>query len=669
MEESGLIHKLDLYMVDRVLESIAAEAANGIYIVPHSINLSRMDFDACDIVEEIRKRVDTAGVARDRITIEVTESTVGSDFDFMKEQIERFRELGFPVWMDDFGSGYSSLDVLQSIGFDLIKFDMSFMRKLDAGRNGELILTELMRMMTSLGVDTVCEGVETESQVRFLQEIGCSKLQGFFFSEPIPLESIVQLRAAESIIEHEDPEESHYFESIGRVNLYDLDVIAQEDGTSIQNSFNTLPMGIIEINGDTTRFVRSNQTYRDFIKRFFGFELSRLGTDFVKFDADYLHNIVKTCCEQGLRLFFDDKMPDGSIVHSFARQIGENSVTGSKAIAIAVLSISEPDAETGYADIARALAADYYNIYIVDLDADSYVEYSSLPGREELALERHGTGFFESSKRDVAVRLYENDRLPFLSRFSKENIIRELDEHGVFTITYRLVDTGDPVYVNMKITRLAGSNRIILGVSNVDAQMKQREEEEMLRQEKAALGRIAALSDSYIVLYTVDPESGHYIQYNPSNDYEKFGLASQGDDFFADVLIDAPKAIYSEDLEMHLLKFTEENMMRGIRERGFFTYNYRLMIDEEPVPVSLKATLVDGVYDKDPNLYKDAVKFSELTFQEVLEKDLKVMDSTAAAICKDNNIALMVFSILDPANIYEAVCDTTVGTLVTNETR
>ena len=82
--------------------------------------------------------------------------------------------------------------------------------------------------------------------------------------------------------------------------------------------------------------------------------------------------------------------------------------------------------------------------------------------------------------------------------------------------------------------------------------------------------------------------------------------------------------------------------------------------------IILKATLVDGVYDKDPNVHTDAVKYDTLSFQQVLEKDLKVIDSTAAAICKDNNIGLLVFSILDAENIYDAVCDTKVGTLVTN---
>jgi predicted signal transduction protein with EAL and GGDEF domain len=120
LEDAGLIYKLDLYMVDKVLESINEQKADGMYVVPHSINLSRSDFDACDIVEEIRSRVDKAGVRRDILTIEITESTVGKDFEFMKKQVERFQMLGFPVWMDDFGSGYSSLDVLQSIKFDLL---------------------------------------------------------------------------------------------------------------------------------------------------------------------------------------------------------------------------------------------------------------------------------------------------------------------------------------------------------------------------------------------------------------------------------------------------------------------------------------------------------------------------------------------------------------------
>ena len=343
LEESGLIYKLDLYMVEQVLECIKEQVEEGFFVVPHSINLSRLDFDACDIVEEIRKRVDAAGVNRDRITIEITESVVGSDFEFMKEQITRFRDLGFQVWMDDFGTGYSSLDVLQSVKFDLIKFDVSFMSRLDESEGGKVILTELMRMATSLGVSTVCEGVETESQVRFLREIGCSKLQGFYFSKPVSFEKIRRLHQNSELMEHENPAESDYYESMGRVNLYDIGVIAQGDENTLQDTYDTLPMGIIEIAGDSTRFVRSNQSYRDFIKRFFGFELSALGSAYAKYDTAFMLNVVEACCEQGLRSFYDEKMPDGTIVHSFARRIGTNPVSGEMAVVVAVLSIYKPN--------------------------------------------------------------------------------------------------------------------------------------------------------------------------------------------------------------------------------------------------------------------------------------------------------------------------------------
>ena len=188
LEDTGLIYKMDLYILDQVIEKMLFLQQSGQPVVPHSINLSRSDFEACDMVEEITRRVDGAGIRHNMINIEITESVIGSDFEFINEQVNRFRENGFAVWMDDFGSGYSSLDVLQSIRFDLIKFDMSFMRKLDEGENGRIILTELMKLAGRLKLDTVCEGVEKEEQVRFLQSIGCAKLQGYYFSKPVPFE-------------------------------------------------------------------------------------------------------------------------------------------------------------------------------------------------------------------------------------------------------------------------------------------------------------------------------------------------------------------------------------------------------------------------------------------------------------------------------------------------
>ena len=103
-----------------------------------------------------------------------------------------------------------------------------------------------------------------------------------------------------------------------------------------------------------------------------------------------------------------------------------NPLTGSVAVAIVVLSITEPNEGETYASIARALAADYYNIYCVDLDTEKFIEYSSKVGREELAVERRGEDFFAACRRDTMTRIYEEDREQFLKNFTKENIVREL---------------------------------------------------------------------------------------------------------------------------------------------------------------------------------------------------------------------------------------------------
>lgn len=357
LEDSGLIYKLDLYVLDQTLDKIRHQMESGLTVVPHSVNLSRADFEALDIVEEIRKRVDAAGVSRSYITIEITESIIGSDFAFMKAQVERFQSLGFPVWMDDFGSGYSSLSFLQSIRFDLLKFDMSFLRQVDTSMESKVILTELMQMATALGVDTLCEGVETIDQVRFLREIGCSKLQGYYYCKPISSEEIVERYGLGIQIGYENPEESDYYEAIGKVNLHDLTAIANEAENAFHNIFNTLPMGILEVTDDRAEFVRTNQSYRDFINRYFGYSLANPthdpNVDPTESEARFVQH-VRECCNDSTRTLFDGRLPEGQGVHYLARRIRTNPVTQATAVAIAVLSIDEPsrDADQGLVEIS-----------------------------------------------------------------------------------------------------------------------------------------------------------------------------------------------------------------------------------------------------------------------------------------------------------------------------
>ena len=597
LENNKLITKLDLCVVRQVLDTMHDNDEKGIMNIPVSINFSRADFDSCDLVNEICTMVDEAHVDRNLLHIEITESIVGSDFEYMKEQVERFRAKGFQVWMDDFGSGYSSLDVLQSIKFDLIKFDMAFMRRLDEGDSGKIILTELMKMATSLGVDTICEGVETEEQLKFLQEIGCSKLQGYYFMKPSPKEEVIKRYTVDIVDGIEDSRQSAYYDTMGKVNLYDLSFLANKDDSVIKNTFDTVPMGIMEVNreGDKVRYVRSNQTFREFMKRAFGLDVSDSEQEYSVLKDGHGSDIMKAieqCRSNENRAFIDEELEDGSVVHSFLRRIVRNPVSGKDSFAMAVLSVTPPDDSTTYEDIAKTLAADYVWIFVIDPDTDEYIGYSSRAGDDELSEYQQGSDFFGTSRRNALNIIYSEDREYFLTLFTKENVFRDVDTQGAFTMTYRMIDTGVPVYVNMKVSRTKNGSRLIMGVSMIDAQMKQQEEEKQLRQDRASLGRIAALSPDYLVLYTIDPETGNYTQYNASKEYEGFGLATRGENFFADVAKDSPKAIAPEDLERHLRVLSKENLISEIQKNGFLIHNYRMITDGKRIPVSLRATLI-----------------------------------------------------------------------------
>ncbi len=319
LENARLIYRLDLYVLDQILLKLQEQQAEGLYLVPQSLNISRIDFESCDIVDEICRRIDAAGIPRDKLTVELTESAVGQDFEFMKAQVQRLQELGFKVWMDDFGSGYSSLDVLQDIHFDLIKLDMRFMHRFDEGPENRIIVTELVKMALALGVETVCEGVETREQAEFLREVGCTKLQGYYFCRPIPMEQILERYRKGVAIGFENPDEAEYFAAIGRINLYDLTAVSNDSGEKIANFFDTLPMAVVECDTEVFRTTRANNAYRSFALRNFHiadltaprrFDSLSVGPDSPFADA------VQRCREEGMRLFFDGTLPNGSVVHS-----------------------------------------------------------------------------------------------------------------------------------------------------------------------------------------------------------------------------------------------------------------------------------------------------------------------------------------------------------------
>lgn len=186
LEENNEIYKVDVCIIRAAVDSIRKAQESGGHALPVSVNLSRRDFSGRDMVKEVTRIVDGAGVSHDMVCIEITESAIFGDMEFGKRILEGFHNNGFEVWMDDFGSGYSSLNLLQEMNFDLIKIDMRFMKDFREGSRNSVIVESIVSMARRLGIRTLSEGVETREQADLLRKTGCQRLQGYYFGKPQP---------------------------------------------------------------------------------------------------------------------------------------------------------------------------------------------------------------------------------------------------------------------------------------------------------------------------------------------------------------------------------------------------------------------------------------------------------------------------------------------------
>jgi diguanylate cyclase (GGDEF)-like protein len=186
LEDAHLIHKLDGCIVDEVCWHLSDCLSRGLPVVPASVNLSRLDFQLCDIFEVVRDACERWNIPHELLAVEITESALDGSSN-LRCEMDRFRAAGLEVWMDDFGCGYSSLNLLKDYEFDVLKVDMEFLRDMEANLRSKTIVASVIAMAQSLGIRTLVEGVETQAQREFLQQIGCDMMQGYLFGKPRPL--------------------------------------------------------------------------------------------------------------------------------------------------------------------------------------------------------------------------------------------------------------------------------------------------------------------------------------------------------------------------------------------------------------------------------------------------------------------------------------------------
>lgn len=195
-ERNGFVVKLDYYVWEKVCAYLEQWNARG--LPPHaiSVNVSRVHLYHPQLVEILCRVTDRHQVPHDLLHLEITESIYTESPAIIQENITKLHERGFKVLMDDFGSGYSSLNVLKDADFDILKIDMRFFEQSTIQGRGESIIASVIRMAKWLDLPTIAEGVEKEEQVTFLRDMGCEYVQGFYFARPMPAEEYEALLCA-----------------------------------------------------------------------------------------------------------------------------------------------------------------------------------------------------------------------------------------------------------------------------------------------------------------------------------------------------------------------------------------------------------------------------------------------------------------------------------------
>ena len=196
LEKNGFVSYVDRCVWEEVADWLKKLVDEGKHPLPISVNVSRSDFYALSVAEFFTELCDDRNLPHDLIQIEITESAYIEDFIMIEEEVEKLHDAGFKILMDDFGSGYSSLNALKNMSIDILKIDMKFLDlNQDNNAKGIGILEGVLNMATHLELPTIVEGVESDEQAEFLMSQGCHTAQGYLYYHPMPCSEFEKLVA------------------------------------------------------------------------------------------------------------------------------------------------------------------------------------------------------------------------------------------------------------------------------------------------------------------------------------------------------------------------------------------------------------------------------------------------------------------------------------------
>lgn len=307
LEEQGLIHKLDGYVLEESCRQFKNRVDEGMKVVPFSVNLSRKDFELCDIFEVVERPVIKNGIPRGFVIIELNEKTFDQDTGEIKEQLDRFRNAGYQICMDGFGVGHFSLNIFRDFDFDELKIDMKLLK--DFNPKACRIVASVVGMAKDIGMHTIAEGVETEEQARFLGSIGCEMAQGFLFCKPLPLDDCMKELSVKGL-EIEHPDEVRYFDQAGSINILSPGSLTRvrsdrKSDIPVESAYESaLPYAMVEYDGDSVRYLYRNAEYMKTLKT-------------IGYEDDDLNHVSEDTDKQKLRKAIEETTDLGSCYSDF----------------------------------------------------------------------------------------------------------------------------------------------------------------------------------------------------------------------------------------------------------------------------------------------------------------------------------------------------------------
>ena len=242
-----------------------------------------------------------------------------------------------------------------------------------------------------------------------------------------------------------------------------------------------------------------------------------------------------------------------------------------------------------YSQIAVALASRFDALYMVDLNTNHFVQYKSERVFSELEIAQEGDDFFNLLISDARKAVYKEDFALVTESLKRETLLKELDDYGAFTLTYRLNSKKGPVYVKM-IAAYTDKEHLAISVTNVNAQVRREQKLRAKILQNEVYGQIVmALAERYDALYMVDLETDHFAQYKAERMYSELNVAAEGEDFFNQLQKDALQVVYAEDLPLVQSALVRDVLLKELDDNGLFTLTYRLNSPTGPLYVNLVA--------------------------------------------------------------------------------